>query len=423
VASGRRLAVLVVALALVGAPAVALRALCVGKSCAQEGIAGAAPIPFCPLPAALREQIVAGYRQGRSPDVMGTTNVPMVGWPWVGYTSDQNAAPIMFFGKGIFGGRLPNDVGLDQIAPTIAELMDFRRAHPEVRSGAPISDVVHNGPPPPLVVEIVWTGVGTASFNPAGTPWLTDHDLHGAWTYNATTGSLPTDPAAVLTTIGTGGLPSQHGITGTFIRGKDGAPARAWGLDAPTSIIATLGDDWDHATAQSARIGLVAPTSSDRGLIGGTWYLDVDRDDVLLGASDVVDAVGQLLAAGYGADTTTDILGVALGGGAQGMDKHTGQIVEMVRRLVPDAVFVLTATGAQTGGSGPSIADGVDAAVGAPVVAAVSGGLFLNQQVMATTGITSDEVVLAMDSLDAPNGDPLFADAYPGFAVSFSRYC
>ena len=71
VASGRRLAVLVVALALVGAPAVALRAFCVGKSCAQEDIAAAAAVPFCPLPAALRDQIVAGYRQGRSPDVMG----------------------------------------------------------------------------------------------------------------------------------------------------------------------------------------------------------------------------------------------------------------------------------------------------------------------------------------------------------------
>ena len=414
---------LVVALALVGAPAVALRALCVGKSCSQEDIAAAAPVPFCPLPAMLRGQIVAGYRQGRSPDVMGATNVPLAGWPWVGYAKDQNAAPIMFFGKGIFGGRLPDDIGLDQIAPTIAELMGFDRPHPEVRSGTPISDVVHNGPPPPMVVEIVWTGAGIDAFKPAATPWLTDHDLNGAWTYNATTGSLPTDPAAVLTTIGTGGMPSQHGITGAIIRGKDGAPVRAWSLRAPTSVIATLGDDWDHAMAQSARIGLVAPTSSDGGLIGGTWYLDGDRDDVLLGQGDVVDAVDQLLARGYGTDTTTDILGVALAGGAQGMDRHTGEIVELVRRLVPDAVFVLTATGPTTGGGGPSIADGVDAAVGAPVVAAVSGGLFLNQQVMTTTGITSDDVVRAMEGLKAPGGGPLFADAYPGFAVGFSRYC
>jgi hypothetical protein len=66
VASGRRLTMLVVALALVGAPAVALTAFCVGESCAQEeGVAAA--VPFCPLPADLR----AGYHAawpGRSPD-------------------------------------------------------------------------------------------------------------------------------------------------------------------------------------------------------------------------------------------------------------------------------------------------------------------------------------------------------------------
>ena len=41
---------LVAAMALVGAPAVALTAFCVGESCAQEdGVATA--VPFCPLPA------------------------------------------------------------------------------------------------------------------------------------------------------------------------------------------------------------------------------------------------------------------------------------------------------------------------------------------------------------------------------------
>ena len=46
------------------------------------------------------------------------------------------------------------------------------------------------------------------------------------------TGSLPLDPAATLTTIGTGGLPSPHGITGTLVRDDDGAVARAWSAPA-----------------------------------------------------------------------------------------------------------------------------------------------------------------------------------------------
>jgi hypothetical protein len=42
---------------------------------------------------------------------------------------------------------------------------------------------------------------------------------------------------------------------------------------------------------------------------------------------------------------------------------------------------------------------------------------------MAANDITSDDVVRGMDAMKGPDGTPLFADAYPGFAISFSRYC
>lgn len=423
---------LVVALALVGAPAVALTAFCVGESCAQEeGVAAA--VPFCPLPADLRTMIEAGYRQGRSPDVMATTTSGVrlsdddgVVWPRSPYEHAANDVPIIFFGHGVSPGQLPDGIGVDRIAPTIARVMGYDRPHPEIRSGVALPDAVHVDARPPLVVEIVWRGVGTAAFNPAGLPWLGSHDLHGAWTFNGTTGSLPVDPAAILTTIGTGGLPSQHGITGSVIREAHGRPVPAWSAAAPTSIIATLGDDWDHATAQSARIGLVAGSPVDRGLIGGTWFLDHDRDDVEVGSADPARAVERLLDAGYGADRTTDILGVVLSGMAERMDRDTGRIVEMVMRRVPDTTFVLTATGDADGGGmpRPDVAASVDRAVGSPVVArAVAGGLFLYQSVMAANDVTSDDVTRAMDAMEAPDGTPLFADAYPGFAISFSRYC
>ena len=237
---------------------------------------------------------------------------------------------------------------------------------------------------------------------------------------------MPVDPAAILTTIGTGGLPSQHGITGSVIRDAHGRPVPAWSAAAPTSIVATLGDDWDHATGERARIGLVARSPVDRGLIGGTWFLDRDRDDVEVGSADPAREVGRLLDAGYGADRTTDILGVVLSGMPERMDRDTGRIVESVMRRVPDTTFVLTATGDADGGGVPSpdVAASVDQAVGGPVVArAVAGGLFLDQAVMAANDITSDDVVRAMDAMEAPDGTPLFADAYPGFAISFSRYC
>ena len=436
VASGRRLTMLVVALALVGAPAIALRAFCVGQSCAQDGEVATA-VPFCSLPADLRAEIEAGYRQGRSPDVMATTNGTEVAggtagssaasWPLSPLSIDENRVPIIFFGHGVTPGELPRGTGVDRIAPTLARLIGYDRPHPEIRSGTPIQDAARPGADPPLVVEIVWRGVGSEAFTQGFAAWTEALASGGdvARTFWGTTGSLPVEPATTLTTIGTGGLPFQHGITGNLIRDKRGAPVPAWSSEAPTSVIAALPDDWDHATGQRARIGLIAPDPTDQGLVGGTWFLDHDRDDLVFGRHDPVRSVERLLRSGYGVDDTTDVLGVVLTGSSS--DAHTRAIVEAVHRSVPDATFVITASGWATPGSarsGASVARSVDRAIGSSVVAAaVPGGLFLDQAVMAANDITSDDVVRAMDAMKAPDGTPLFADAYPGFAISFSRYC
>ena len=169
VASGRRLTMLVAAMALVGAPAVALTAFCVGESCAQEdGVATA--VPFCPLPADLRAGIEAGFRQGRSPDVMaataGTEVVTIVdGTPvsWPSTSPHDARVPIVFFGAGVSDAPLPDGTGLDQIAPTLASILGFDRPHPQVRAGVAV-DGVASGQRPRLVVVIAMKGVGTAAF-------------------------------------------------------------------------------------------------------------------------------------------------------------------------------------------------------------------------------------------------------------------
>jgi hypothetical protein len=425
--------VLLVSLTLVGAPAVALHAFCVGKSCNEEAEVAAA-VPFCSLPADLRAQIVDGYREGRSPDVLAVTNTASIrGWPASPYVADSNRVPLWFFGSGVEPGPIPAGSSVDQIAPTLAAAMGFDRAHPEVRSGRPLPSVVRNGAAPRLIVEVVWSDVGS-DFPRGRAPWLlgTLEPSGEAAFGDATTGSLPTDPAAILTSIGTGGIPSEHGITGTTIRSKAGDAAAAWSGDAPTSVIATLADDWDHATGERARIGLIAPDATSQGMVGGSWYLEHDEDDLLFGKREPVDAASTLINEGFGADETTDILAVDLHGGVSQMDARSKALVSIVRDLVPDTTFVLTATGTQrpTSGKGtPSVSAGsvtrhVDDTVGARVVAAaVPGGLFLDQAVMAANDITSDNVVRAMDAMAAPDGTPLFADAYPGFAISFSRYC
>ena len=80
----------------------------------------------------------------------------------------------------------------------------------------------------------------------------------GAGTIEAVTGSVPLDPAATLTTIGTGGLPSSHGITGSLVRDDDGTVRRAWSASGAGSVIATFADDLDAASGQRAAVGAVA---------------------------------------------------------------------------------------------------------------------------------------------------------------------
>lgn len=439
---GRRLASLLVVLALVGTPALILRAFCIGRSC-DDASASAAAVPFCPLPAELRAVIAAGYRAGRSPDVMATSGgAPvmtkasglLVGWPWTG-ASPSLAVPLAFVGPEVTERSLPGDVGLADVAPTLAALIGYAPPHPDVRVGRPIAGLASpNSAPAPLAVEIVWKGVGTDDLGDAW-PSATGALIRagGASTMQATVGSLPLDPAAVLTTIGTGGLPSQHGITGTALRADHGGVAQAWAPDAPESVITTLPDDLDHDHGGTAWVGLVATAPTDRGLIGDGWYVGgTDRDRVVVAPHDPVAAATELLESGYGTDGVPDILGVVLRGPIPTLDERTAAIVADVQRRVPGAIVVITATGSLAAGGAEavravpaqSVARTVDRTLGARVIdGGVAGGFFLDAAALATTGRSADAVVQAMAGQTTRDGSPLFADVYPGFSVAFDRYC
>ncbi|HEY6566364.1 MAG TPA: hypothetical protein VI341_02500 [Actinomycetota bacterium] len=448
--TGRRLATLLLVLALVALPAVALRAFCIGKSCQTSEATASVAVPFCPLPASLRTQIAAGFREDRSPDALGVTsdagtgiNTPIgddveVPWPSVldsGLNDGATRVPIAFFGDGFTGSAPPEGTGLDQIAPTLAQAIGYRRPHPEVRSGTPVRGVTATAAQvrdDPLIVEIVWKAVGSSGLQRRAGAWpFLRSIVRDTGTMEGTTGSLPVDPSATLTTIGTGGLPSQHGITGTVLRGPDGAIARAWMPGAPSSVIATLADDLDASSDQAARVGAVLDDASDRGLIGDGWYLgDRDRDDVVVSDHPVAQ-VTRLLDEGFGSDGHPGLIGVVVRGSISGMDDMTEAIVRLVRKRVPDATFAVTATG-DTGPPGRTsssedildVAAQVDATVGAPIVAAEgAGGLFLDRVVSSERSITADTVAEAMATLRGADGDEVFLDAFPSFAVSFARYC
>jgi hypothetical protein len=445
--SGRRLLVLLAVLAVVAAPAGVLRALCVGNACDQR-TQTQATIPFCSLPGGLREQIANGFREGRSPDVLavardsavfteaGGLRVP---WPATATSTDARV-PLVFAGPGVDGGaRLPDGVPLDGVAPTVADIVGLDRPFPEVRSGAAIEGVAASPLPvadagrPGLVVLVAWKGIGSAELEdlPDDWPFLASLMAEGAGTLEAVTGSLPLDPAATMTTLGTGGLPSQHGVTGAFVRNDDGVVTPAFGPDAPVHIIATLADDLEEAEPRTL-VGLVGSERSDRGLIGGGWYEGQEPVDVVLGDPDAAPlAVETRLAAGYGADDRTDVLGVALQGRVGSLDRWTRRIVTAARRATDgDVVVVVAGTGTWERSrlavpASDAVAEVEDAVPGGrPVVAAeVAGGLFLDQAVLTEQTVTGQVVVDTLLRSETPDGETMFVDAFQGFAVSFARYC
>jgi hypothetical protein len=434
---------MLVSLAAIGIPAAVLTATCAGRSCDASGDE-TMRVPFCPLSRDLKDGIENGFREGRSPDALGVAEgtpvfTDVVGlrtpWPATGAFTDPRV-PIVFAGAGVASDTsVPDGTTLDRVAPTVSNILEFERDHPEVRSGTAVAGVA-NGERPRLVLLVGWKGVGSSELenHPQNWPFLSLLFDEGAGTLEGETGSLPLDPSATLTTVGTGGLPSQHGITGSFIRDGQGEVVEAFRPDLPVEdrqIIATLADDLDDAN-HSTLVGLVATDERDRGIVGGGWYPGEDPVDVVIGDSAAAPlAVDVHLSTGYGADDVPDVIGVVLEGRVRAMDLWTREIVTEAERATSESTLVVV-TGTGSGeASRLAVPDGVlveaveDAVPGdAPAVAAtVAGGVFLDQAVLREEQVTGQVAVGAMLSATGPDGERMLADAFQGFAVSFARYC
>ena len=442
----RRLITLLAVLALLAVPAVVVQALCLGSACTKTTAPAKAAIPFCPLPPEVRAEIASGYRQGRSPDVMGVTRVSdlagMTGpgrtdvsapWPALARLPDARV-PIVFSGSGVTkGAEIPAGTGLDDIAGTIARVLHFQRPYPDVRAGTAVPGVTSGGQPPRLVLEVAWKGVGSEDLqaDPKAWPFLRSMTDAGASGLGAVTGSLPLDSAATLTTIGTGGLPSQHGITGTLVLNGHAQLTQAWGKGAPLSVISTLGDELDHAMAEAPMIGMVGTSPSDRGIVGGTWFVPHDRDPVVLAHGDQqVSATERLLSTGFGSDSTPDLLSVVMRDSIPHMDEALRRIVAVADQASNGSLTVVVAgtgsAGAPRAASPDRVVQSAEAAVpgtGQVIDAAVPGGFFLDQKTLADEGLTAQTVVQALSKQTATGGQPLWANVFPSFAVSFGKYC
>jgi Type I phosphodiesterase / nucleotide pyrophosphatase len=434
--TARRVLTVTLITGIVAIPAIVLRALCAGRSCDQPA-ASTTRVPFCSLPEALRDQLSAGFRDGRSPEVLAVTasgEAVRSGdrseggsggvWP-SGDDLVPEPVPLVFWGTGVEPGPIEGSPSLADVAPTVAALIGLDRPHPDVRSGTEIPGVAGADERPRLLLEIILKGVGS---DDVSGPTLRSLMEDGASTTEAVPGSLPLDRAAQIATIGTGGFPSEHGITGTLVRNDRGRLVEAWGRAAPFSVIAALGDDLDELNGQRPLIGLVGGDITDRGAIGGNWYVEGDRDDVLLFEypNQFRDAE-RLLDRGYGADEVTDLLVVAVSHSIVEDDRGLARLLDAARRAAGGALTVVVAgTGSPTADdpiSSTLVENDVETTVGANVVEDDAvGGFFLNQTVLAEAGLSDDDVIQSVLDVRA-GGAPLFADAFPGIAVSLARYC
>ena len=424
---------------LVALPAAVLAGLCLGNACERAGEAQG-KVPFCSLPPGLRSLIANGFRDARSPHVLAVAGELPVTDPfegaWPSIQDGPERVPLVFAGTGVsIGAEVPDGTTLDAVAPTLSEIIGLRRPHPGVRSGEALEGIA-SGEEPRLVVLVALKEVSSEELEQRPQQWPVLRGLieDGAGTLNAEPGSLPADPAAILTTIGTGALPRDHGITGAVVRNDRGEAVQAWNKRSPFSVVATLGDDLDEIEDQAPRIGLVATHPTDRGLIGGDWYIEHDRDDFIgryRGSPDTQAATAEkVLASGYGSDATTDLLAVVMNtAGLRKLDTALGRLL-MAAKRASGGSFALTVT--STGSDWPDPSEGfrvshieaaVERALGNVIDVTTDGGFHLDQEEMTRSGLSDDRVVNALRGLTDPGGEPLFADVFPAIAVTFARYC
>ena len=439
----RRFLTLGVILIVLGVPALALRALCIGRSCAAAD-EPRTPVPFCSLPDEVRGAISRGFYEGRSGDILAVTGPGAVttdGHSWPSARVEPPRVPIVFWGAGIEpGAQIVGTPGLEDIAPTIAGALDFVRPHPDVRAGEAIAGVVAEPEEIRLVLEIVWEGIGTREVDEGEGSWPNLVRLldTGAGVTDAESGSLPTDPAAALTTIGTGGFPYQHGMTAGLVRNDHGRPVRPWGRGTPSSVIATLPDHLEESFGLDPVIGVVGTDVIARGLIGGTWGIE-DRDLVTLlprsssSAKRAAEAVRLLRTSTLGKDEIPDVLGVVMEGDLGELDRTLPRMIAAAERASDGRLLVVLA-----GTGSADVDDDAEAMTGAELVefvedripgagrlieAATPGALFVDADELRRRDVYDDVVLKPLLELRSESGTPMFADAFPAAAVTFGRFC
>jgi hypothetical protein len=191
--------------------------------------------------------------------------------------------PLVVDGPGIERGLVePRIVSLASVAPTIAELLDFRSPdwYPVE---APLSEAITSPPPTPprLIVTIVWDGAGRTVLGKWHNSWPEFARLAAQGTQydKASAGSAPPSTASSHATLGTAVYPSTHGIVDDFVRRPDGKVSSAATEGPAGLLVPTLADFYDRAEGNRPVVAFVGTDPSQVAAIGhGASFQGGDRD-------------------------------------------------------------------------------------------------------------------------------------------------
>lgn len=184
--------------------------------------------------------------------------------------------PLLLYGPGfIEPGVYPEQAGLVDIAPTIADLIGFDGFR--APDGVPLRQALlpaEQRTKPALVVTMIWDSAGMDLLDrwPRSWPYLRSLTDQGAWFPRAYLNSSPSNTPPSHASIGTGAYPRHHGIVDEYIWYDE---EMMLALDAgPTVLeVPTLGDVYGAAMAGRAKVGGLATLSGHLMMMGqGTAY-------------------------------------------------------------------------------------------------------------------------------------------------------
>jgi hypothetical protein len=197
--------------------------------------------------------------------------------PW-DYVQD---VPLFLYGPGyVERGVYERPVTLADVAPTAGRMLDFPFDAPDGKALEEALPESADGPPPRLLVTLVWDSAGRDVLDawPEAWPYLRSLLPDGAWFERATVGASPSNTPTGHATLGTGSFPMRHGFVDEFIRmnGKLQKPNE----NGPGFLLQpTLADLYDLAMGNEPIVGAVATLAAHISMMGhGSMWGDGDRD-------------------------------------------------------------------------------------------------------------------------------------------------